>query len=454
MRTSLLFLTGILLISLSACQSQKSASSPTAFSLEEMSERTFGYFWETADPVYHQIPDRYPSQPFSSIAATGFGLTSYIVGIENGYVSREEAADRVLNTLQALMELPQGSDSAGISGFRGFYYHFLTMDQALRFKDVELSTIDTGLLMAGVLSVQSYFDQENEQETSIRALSDSLFRRVEWDWAMQEDGYMSMGWRPERGFIPARWSGYNEAMILLIMAMGSPTHPIHDSAWTKWCDTYQWMDFHKPHLNFSPLFGHQYSHMYIDFRGIQDTYMRDKSSDYFVNSEVATMANRAYCIENPKGFNGYSEDIWGLTACDGPGYGTTRVINGEEVQFDGYRARGASGIHIVDDGTIAPTAAGGSLPFAPEESMHTLKFMWETYYEDLVGPYGFRDAFNLSFPTPWFDEEYLGIDQGPILIMTANYESGLIWDIMKKNPYIITGLQRAGFTGGWLEETP
>nr|WP_253930665.1 glucoamylase family protein [Lewinella sp. W8] len=426
-----------------------------AFSVDELQRRTFNYFWETALPGNHQIPDRWPTERFSSIAATGFGLTAYLVGVERGFVTREEAAVRTRQTLEQLWSLPQGKHAAGVAGHRGFFYHFLTNDNALRYRQVELSTIDSGLLLAGVLSSQSYFDRDNEEERRIRALADSLYLRVEWDWMLNEQGRISMGWHPERGYIPADWNGYNEAMILLVLAMGSPTHPVPDNAWERWTEDYQWAEFQgKEHLNFSPLFGHQYSHMYIDFRGIQDDYMREKESDYFENSRVATLTNRAYCIENPGGFVGYGPNNWGLTACDGPGRLDT-VRNGRPVTFYDYRARGASARHIIDDGTIAPTAAGGSVPFAPEECLAALEYMWTTHYDSLVGPYGFKDAFNLSYPDPdrpggWFDVDYLGIDQGPILIQLENHRSGLVWELMKKNPYIRKGLRRAGFAGGWL----
>lgn len=448
----LMLLGGWLLIA--GCDPKSSDPAETeVFSLPELKARTFQFFWQTADSQYFQIPDRYPTHPFSSIAATGFGLGSYLVGIENGYITRDQGAERVLATLDALWNLPQGPEPAGVSGHKGFFYHFLTMDRAERFKEVELSTIDTGLLMAGVLAAQSYFDGEHATEAQIRALADSLYLRVEWDWAMQPDGYMSMGWHPERGFIPARWKGYNEAMVLLIMAMGSPTHPIGDSAWARWCDTYQWEDFHQPHLNFSPLFGHQYSHMFVDFRGIQDAYMREKGSDYFENSRIATLANRDYAIRNPRGFAGYGPRQWGLTACDGPGHGYG-MVNGDSVEFWGYSARGASALHIRDDGTLSPTAVGGSIPFAPDTCLATLAYMWDTHYDNLIGKYGFKDAYNLSYPGRWFDFEYLGIDQGPILIMAENHETELLWTVMKRNPYIRRGLERAGFTGGWLDDSP
>ena len=436
-----------------------STSSPTpAFSLDELQQRTFLYFWELADTVYAQIPDRYPTLTFSSIAATGFGLTSYLVGAERGYITREQAAQRTLKTLRALWDLPQGPEGSGVSGYKGFFYHFLTLDQALRYQQVELSTIDTGLLMAGVLSAMSYFDGEDETEQAIRQLADALYRRVEWDWALNDSGRLSMGHHPEKGFIFSDWRGYNEAMILLVMAIGSPTHPIPAESWQIWCETYDWAEFEgEEHVNFAPLFGHQYSQMFIDFRGIQDEYMRRKGMDYFENSRRATLANRKYCIRNPFGFEGYNENIWGLTACDGPA-NEKREWKGREVQFHTYFARGAAAFEIKDDGTIAPTAAGGSIPFAPEVCLPALQAMWEQHYENLVGEYGFRDAFNLSYTfgkrneNGWFDVDYLGIDQGPILIQAENHRSGLVWELMKKNPYIVEGLKKAGFTGGWLDQ--
>lgn len=466
--TPMLGRTGIflLLLSLASCRTgyeQQASSAPLsqpqkeAFSLDELQERTFNYFWETALKNNYQIPDRWPTEAFSSIAATGFGLTSYFVGIERGYISREQGAERTLQTLRVLWNLPQGPQTSGVSGYKGLFYHFLRNDDALRFKDVELSTIDSGLLMAGILSAQSYYDRNNPVEKEIRALADSLYRRVEWDWALNKDGRISMGYHPESGFINPDWHGYNEAMILIVLAMGSPTHPIPDNSWELWCETYEWANFYgQEHVNFDPLFGHQYSQMYIDFRGIQDAYMRQKGIDYFENSRRATLANRAYCIDNPLQFVGYGPDEWGLTACDGPRDIDT-LWQGKPLRFWSYRARGAASMQIIDDGTIAPTAAGGSIPFAPEVCLPALAHMWNKHYDKLVGPYGFKDAYNQSYThcngceEGWFDIDYLGIDQGPILIQAENYRSGLVWEVMRKNPYIRRGLIRAGFSGGWLE---
>ncbi|MBC7885533.1 MAG: Tat pathway signal protein [Saprospiraceae bacterium] len=447
---------GILLISLLVSCKTKEIQH-TAYSREDLKKRTFNYFWNLADSTNYQIPDRYPTLTFSSIAATGFGLSVYLTGIENKYISRAQGAERVLATLKTLWLLPQGPQSNNVSGHQGFFYHFLNLNNAERYKTVELSSIDTGLLMAGILSCMSYFDTDNPVEQEIRNISDSLYLRVNWNWMMKSNGKMSMGWHPEKGFIESEWAGYNEAMILLIMAMGSPTHPIPVDSWQKWCETYPLDTFYRiKNVQFDPLFGHQYSHIWIDFRGIKDSFMTAIKDDYFENSKKATLSNKAYCTANPEQYIGYSNKCWGLTACDGPA-NKKIVIEGVERTFFDYRARGACSIQIVDDGTIAPTAAGGSFPFTPVESEECLSNMWNTYYKDLVGDYGFKDAFNLTYkdrkyPSGWFDVDYLGIDQGPILLQIQNHESELLWNTMKKNPYIANGLKKAGFKGGWLDK--
>ncbi len=422
--------------------------------LSDLKFKTFNYFWNVFDTVTFQTDDRYPTRDFTSIAATGFALPAYIIGVENQYISRLEGAERAYNVLNWLWNSKQGEEASGTTGYRGFYYHFLNYDEGTRYKNVELSTIDSGLLFAGILSSQSYFNQDNEMETLIRDLADSLFLRAQWNWAMNGNPTMSMGWRPESGFIPATWQGYNEAMILLIMALGSPTYPVPDDAWKKWCATYEWESFYGyEHVNFGPLFGHQYSHMFIDFRDIQDEYMYKKGIDYFENSRRATLSNRAYCIDNPLSFKGYGENIWGLTACDGPAYELKDHMD-STIQFRTYHARGVAFGYQHDDGTIAPTAAGGSIPFAPQECKAALYEMKNKFGDDLYKEYGFLDAFNLSYSdNGWFNEDYISIDQGAILIQLENYHSGLIWEILKTNKYIINGLLKAGFKGGWLEKS-
>lgn len=415
--------------------------------LDSLQRDTFQYFWALGDNPNGLIPDRHPTPSFASIAATGFGLTAYLVGVERGYISRQQAAERTIKTLRFFDSAPQSASEKAVTGHRGFFYHFLDMKTGHRFKQVELSTIDTALLLAGMLSSQSYFNQNTAAEKEIRMLVDRIYRRVDWQWMQARKPLVSMGWHPESGFVKSDWKGYNEAMILYILALASPTHPVAPEAWTEWTNTYEWNEFQGySHVNFDPLFGHQYSHIWIDFRSIKDAYMRQKGIDYFENSRRATFANRAYCLANPGKFNGYEADLWGLTACDGP---KDTVINGRP--FFSYRARGAASTQVVDDGTIAPTAAGGSMPFTPEESIRALQLMKYRYGKKLYGPYGFKDAFNLSYPGHWFDPDYLGIDSGPILLMTENYRTNLIWNLMMRNATIRKGLLRAGFRGGWLK---
>ncbi len=467
-----------LALALAACQSSEASAplppapsppSPRAIAfLDTLSERTFRWFWDTQNPTTHLIPDRYPTHSFSSIAAVGFGLNAYAIGAERGWVSRAEARDRTLQTLQTLYALPQGPAAAGVAGYKGFFYHFLDMDTGLRYKDVELSSVDTSLLLAGILFAQSYFDGADPAEASIRAYADSIYRRVDWSWFQNQPPLISMGWTPEHAeFNSYQWKGLDEAMLVYILALGSPTHPIDSTAWKKWTSTYAWGTYYQQaHVGFAPLFGHQYSQVWIDFRGIQDEYMRGKGIDYFENSRRATIAQRAYAADNPNKWTGYAANMWGLTACDGPFDGNV-TIAGKSRHFFSYAARGTDFTETRDDGTIAPTAAGGSIAFTPDLSIEALVTMREKYGDNLFQKYGFIDAFNptLTESAPviagrivpgvgWFDTDYLGIDQGPIIAMIENYHSELIWKKVRTNPYVVRGLQRAGFTGGWLASAP
>lgn len=426
--------------------------------LDSLQRDTFRYFWDTTNPDNGLVPDRAPTKSFASIAAVGFGLTSYLVGVERGYIAREQAAERTLKTLRFFAQAPQSDKTTSVSGYKGFFYHFLDMKTGERFKQVELSTIDTALLLGGILSAQTYFDKNTPAETEIRQLAEQIYGRVDWTWIQARKPLVSMGWHPEKGFIEADWKGYNEGMLLYVLALGSPTHPVGPEVWSSWTKSYPWATFEgQPHVNFDPLFGHQYSHVWIDFRGIQDQYMQKKGIDYAENSRRATYANREYCLKNPGKWQDYSATIWGLTACDGP---KDTTVSGR--QFFSYRARGAASTQIVDDGTIAPTAAGGSVAFAPEICLPALRAMKTKYGNKLYGQYGFRDAFNPTYRYPsayangpttngWFDVDYLGIDQGPILLMAENLRTSFVWNLMKRNPHIQRGLKRAGFTSGWLK---
>ncbi len=432
--------------------------------LDDLEQRTFRWFWEKTNPRNGLVPDREPTPSFSSVAAVGFGLAAYPIGVERGWVTREAARERTLTTLRFLRDAPVGEAAAGVAGTRGFLYHFLDMETGRRFEKVELSTIDTALCLAGALLCESYFDGQDPAEAEVRALAQELFRRADWEWASPRPPRISMGWAPEKGFLDYDWLGYNEAMIVHILALGSPTHPVGGEAWTAYTSTYRWATFQgQTFLNFAPLFGHQYSHVFLDLEGIRDAYMREKGIDYFENSRRATLAQREYAIANPGGFAGYGPEVWGLTACDGPA-DVTLDVNGRRVRFFSYAARGAGAGDVRDDGTLAPAAAAGSLPFTPELSVKALRTMVGRWGDDLYGAYGFRDAFNPTFTFSaalkhgrvvpqkgWFDVDALGIDQGPILAMIENLRSGLVWKTMRKNPAIVRGLVRAGFTGGWLE---
>ena len=436
--------------------------------LDTLQQRTFGFFWELEDPNTHLIPDRWPTKSFSSVAAVGFGLASYPVGVERGYVSRAQAAQRTLATLRFFWTAPQGPEPAGVTGHKGFFYHFLDMETGRRFERVELSTIDTALLLGGILVCREYFDGGGAEEREIRALADSIYLRVDWQWATVRPPLVSMGWKPEEGFLAYDWRGMNEAMLLYVLALGSPTHPVAPEAWSAWTSTYQWGTYYgQDHVGFAPLFGHQYSQLFIDFRGIFDPYMRAKGIDYFENARRATLAQRAYAAANPGGWAGYSADVWGLTASDGP-VDADYVIGGRPRHFMTYAARGADFTEVRDDGTLAPTAAGGSIPFAPEITIPALREMRRRYGDRLFQRYGFIDAFNPTLTDStlrvqagrivpgvgWFDVDYLGIDQGPILLQAENHRSGMIWSLMRKSPYVVRGLKRAGFTGGWLDAAP
>jgi hypothetical protein len=433
--------------------------------LSELEERTFRYFWDTANPKNGLIPDRYPTPSFASIAAVGFGLTAYPIGVERHYITRAEARERVLVTLRFFLHAPNE---------HGFYYHFLDMKTGARANDSEVSTVDTALLLAGVLFCQSYFDTQNPREVQIRKLADEIYRRVDWTWAQPRPPVVALAWTPENGFSGIDWQGYNEAMLVYLLALGSPTHPISPQAWAMWTSTYDkhWGTIYdQTYLSFGPLFGHQYSHVWVDFRGIRDAYMRKHGLDYFENSRRATYTQRRYAIANPRHWQAYGKNVWGISASDGPG--ASEPYDGRETSFLHYAARGVGVGRIVDDGTIAPTAAISSLPFAPEIVLPATLEMYHRFGSAIYSSYGFLDAFNASFRDPtdtmpqapppgspapasapsykgWVDADYVGIDEGPIVAMIENYRSDLVWRVMRSDPYLRQGLERAGFSGGWL----
>lgn len=420
--------------------------------LEKLQRDSFSYFIHEINPVNGLILDKTSENWPASIAATGLALAAYPIAVERGFMSRAKAVERSLNTLRFFWNSPQGPE-ADATGYKGFYYHFLDMNTGRRAWLCELSTIDTAFLVAGMLTVGIYFDANTADEREIRELADKLYCRVDWAWAQNQGETVTHGWKPESGFLPYRWSGYDEALLLYILGLGSPTHPLTNSSYKAWAKTYEWKQLYGyEYLHAGPLFTHQLSHIWVDFRHIQDEFMRKKGSDYFENSRRATYVQHQYAIENPLDFVGYGANCWGISACDGPGPEFI-TVKGVQRQFFDYIARGISS--DPDDGTVVPWAAVTSLPFAPEI---VLPFIDHCIYKLKLkegNRYGFKASFNRTYPgknhaSGWVSQYHYGINQGPIVLMTENYRTGFLWDLMRRCPYIIKGLKRAGFTGGYL----
>lgn len=371
--------------------------------LEEVQRRSFRFFWEQANPATGLIADRVKadgSEPgrVCSVASIGFGLTGICIADERGWISRREAYRRVLTTLRYLHDkLPH---------VRGFYYHFLDMQTGQRVWNCEVSSIDTALLLAGVLTARQYY-----RGSEVERLATRLYERVDWDWMRNGGQTLTMGWRPEGGFLPARWDGYSEHMLLYLLALGSPTHPIPPATWQHWKREPVITYAGKTYLQCPPLFTHQYSHAWVDFR-----HQRDAFADYWQNSVLATLAHRQFCCDI-----GYRTNLWGITASDSP---------------TGYVAWGGPPKTPNVDGTVVPCAAGGSIPFAPAECLAALRAMPQCRY-------GFVDAFHPE--TGWVAPDVIGLDAGITLVMAENYRSGLVWKHFMRNPEIQRALRLAGF---------
>ncbi len=420
--------------------------------LDALQRESFDYFVHEANPLNGLIADETQAGSPASIAAVGFALSSYPVGVERGFMRRADAITRTLATLRFFHTSIQSADPDA-TGYKGFYYHFLDMMSGRRVWQCELSTIDSAILIAGMLTAAAYFSGEEEEEREVRALANALYLRADWNWALNGGVAMSHGWKPERGFLRYRWQGYCEAMILYLLGLGSPTHPLPRESWARWTSTYDWRTLYDHgHVYAGPLFIHQFSHIWIDFQGIQDDYMRSRQIDYFENSRRATYVHKLYAIANPAQYEGYGENSWGITASDGPGPATT-MIKGKRRRFFGYEARGAP--FGPDDGSIAPWAVAASLPFAPEIVQPALAH-FETLQLRENNAYGFKATFNATMAhrsgpsrlrvSPF----HFGINQGPLLLMLENYRTGLIWNLLCQCSYLVAGLRRAGFLGGWL----
>ncbi len=414
--------------------------------LDTLQHKTFLFFLNEYHKEFGIVRDRSQVTSPASIAATGFAIPCYAIGAERGWITRQEAAEITLKILRFFRKSPQNTDPNGV-GYKGFYYHFLKMDSGTREWKCELSSVDTGILMMGVIFARNYFGLSNETEEEIRKLAGELLERIDWNFMVlpatsKYAHTLSMSWSPEHGLQDYGWCGYNEALFLYILAAGSGMDNAKRS-YDAWLSTYRWETPYKglSHVAFPPLFGHQFSPAFIDLRGITDSYMRKKGFDYFENTRRATLVQQRYAVQNPHGWTGYDSLCWGVTACDGPG----DKYNKNGKKFEGYAGRGTSGpeYNYFDDGTIAPYGPLSSLPFAPGTVLRTARSLIERHGTKIWGRYGFYDSFNLT--ANWVDTDFLGIDEGPMLILIENFRTGLIWNYEMKDPIIQKGLADLGF---------
>jgi len=417
--------------------------------IDRLQRAAYDYFGPNSNPDNGLVADTSRATSPSSIAVVGFGLSCYPVAVERGWIGRDSAAARVLATLRFFWDSEQ-SEQRNATGYRGFYYHFLDMQSGRRAWECELSLIDTALLLAGVLTAALYFDGE-DSEAQIRELARALYERVDWTWALNGGETLAQGWRPETGFLHYGWEGYNEATLLYLLGLASPTHPLPAASFASWTFTYQWENLLGIDTLYSgPLFTHLFSQAWVDFRGIRDPFMRQTGSDYFANTQSAIAIQREYAARNPRGFVGYSRNLWGITAGDGPA-NADNVRRSRDRRYFGYMARGVP--FGPDDGTLAPWAMLASLPFNPDAALEGTRHVLQRHPE--VCPQDrFVSGFNPSRITkkkPWLSQGWYGLDQGLLVMMLENHRSGLIWNLTRASPVFRSGLQRAGFKGGWLD---
>ena len=418
--------------------------------LDQLQRAAFGYFLQVVNPANGLVADTSRDNSPSSIAVVGFALSAYPVAVERGWMARADAVKRSLSVLRFFHDSDQ-SGSPEATGFKGFYYHFLDMHTGARVWRSELSMIDTALLIAGMLTAGRYFLANTADEIELRELVDVLYCRVDWRWAQHGGTTINHGWKPESGFLHYCWDGYSEAIVVYVLALGSPTHPIEADCYQAWTATYQWEHLYGyDFLYAGPLFVHQFSHAWIDFRGIRDRFMREKRCDYFENSRRATEVQREYARRNPHGFTGYDEHCWGLTACDGPSHQLPELAHDRRRLF-GYAARGVP--YGPDDGTLGGWAALASLPFAPKIALCAARNMLQRYPE-MLSDQQYASSFNPTLAGAdrgaWVSAGHFGLDQGIVVMMIENHRTQLIWRLMRDCPYVGTGLRRAGFRGGWL----
>ncbi|WP_040855923.1 glucoamylase family protein [Thiorhodovibrio frisius] len=416
--------------------------------LDGLQRAAFDYFVRHTNRDNGLVADTSRPGSHASIAVVGFALSAYPVGVERGWMTRAEALQRSLTALRFFRDSDQ-SGTPESTGYRGFYFHFLHQDSGTRARRCEVSLIDTALLLAGMLTAAAYFTAATADETELRALADRLYRRVDWCWAQRKGAALVMGWKPKSGFLNYGWEGYSEALLLYTLGLGSPTHPLSEASFPAWTSTYQWENLYGiDFLYAGPLFIHQFSHAWIDFRDIRDDFMREKHCDYFENSRRATYVQREYAIRNPRGFVGYGEDGWGLSAGDGPKTPRQRIA-GRRQSFYGYAARGVP--YGLDDGTLSGPSVLASLVFAPEIALPAIRRMLArgSATDDRAAR---ASGYNDTVHDGWISEGTFGLDQGLIVLMIENFRSGLLWRLLRGSKPIRTGLHRAGFRGGWLAE--
>ena len=382
--------------------------------LDDLENRNFQYFWEQANPKTGLVKDRCNVKIndegiVASIAATGFGLTALCLGQKHGWIPLAAARERALTTLRFLWrKLPN---------HRGFFYHWANINTGERVWDSEVSSVDTAILLCGVITCQQYF-----QHWEISQLAYDIFNRVDWTWLSEDTTLLPHGWTPEFGFLPYRWDHYSELMMMYLLGLGSSSHPLRPEAWYAWKRLTFDYDGLRYIGSFAPLFIHQYSQAWFDFRG-----KRDRFADYFQNSAIATEAHRRFCLELSKQFPTYKDDMWGISASDSQ---------------TGYVVWGGPPAVGPIDGTLVPSASAGSLPFLPQPVMRVLQTM-KNRYGTAWSKYGFVNAFNPL--TNWYDNSVIGIDTGITMLMAENTRTGFVWETFMKSPEARRGMDRAGF---------
>lgn len=383
--------------------------------LDELEKRNFQFFWDQASPQTGLVRDRCSVRANSntvvaSIAATGFGLTALCIAQKRGFISLSDARERVLVTLRFLWKK--------MPTHRGFFYHFADINTGERVWDSEVSSVDTSILLCGILTCRQHFEEHSE----ISLLAYQIFNRVDWSWLSEDTSLLPHGWTPEFGFLPYRWDYYSEMMMIYLLGLGSLTHPLPKEAWNAWKRTKFEYGGIRYIGAFAPLFVHQYSQAWFDFRGKHDAY-----ADYFQNSISATDVHRLFCLELGKQFPDYSDDLWGISASDSQ---------------KGYVIWGGPPTMGPIDGTVVPSASAGSLTFLPQPVMRVLKNI-KDHYGQAWSQYGFVNAFNPL--KNWYDGDVVGIDVGITMLMAENVRTGFVWDTFMKNPEAKRGMDRAGF---------